>query len=223
MRFAIADIHGCCKTFKALIDKLDIGASDTLYLLGDSIDRGPDSKGVLDVIMRPPCEVVPLLGNHEDMWLRVYSGDGNYKTDDPYFNTWMANGGGATLKSFEGTDTRPYIEFIKSFPPFLELEDFLLVHAEFDFSLPDPFGQEGIEAMLWSRGRRYRGKKPVICGHTPLPLEQILSGLKTNRINIDNGCCYTDRIGCHNLLAYCLDNGQLYIQRNIEDASPAGR
>jgi serine/threonine protein phosphatase 1 len=48
MRYAIADIHGCCKTFHALIEKLQLKESDDLYLLGDYIDRGPDSKGVLE-------------------------------------------------------------------------------------------------------------------------------------------------------------------------------
>jgi serine/threonine protein phosphatase 1 len=217
MRYAIADIHGCCKTFNALLERIQIGKSDTLYLLGDYIDRGPDGKGVLDTIMNLHCKVVPLMGNHEELWLRMSGQGGDYKTDDPDFNTWMANGGGATLKSFAGYDARPYLDFIKKLPPFVELEDFLLVHAEFDFSLPEPFGEMGVKSMICGRGNPYYGKKPVICGHTPLPLEQIKAGLKTNRINIDNGCCYLHRVGCHNLLAYCLDDGQLHIQPNSED------
>ena len=96
-----------------------------------------------------------------------------------------------------------------------------MVHAELDFSLPDPFGKAGIDAMLWGRGKPYHGKKPVLCGHSPLQLEQIRAGLQTNKINIDNGCCYVDRVGYHNLLAYGLDDGQLYIQQNIEDPSLA--
>ena len=93
----------------------------------------------------------------------------------------------------------------------------VLVHAAFDFSLADPFGQEGIFSMLWSRGKPYYGEKPVICGHTPLPLEEIQAGLKTNRIRIDNGCCYLNHLGQRRLLAYGLDDGRLYIQPNIED------
>ena len=49
-KYAISDIHGCLKTFKALLTKLDFSKQDELYLLGDYIDRGPDSKGVIDYI-----------------------------------------------------------------------------------------------------------------------------------------------------------------------------
>ena len=221
MRYAIADIHGCCKTFHALIEKLQLKESDHLYLLGDYIDRGPDSKGVLDTTMNLGCKVVTLMGNHEDMWLRASVEMGDPFQRDANINLWMENGGQATLQSFAGIDTKPYLAFLRDMPPFLELDDFFLVHAEFDFSLPDPFGDAGIESMLWGRGKPYHGKKPVLCGHSSLPLEQIRAGLKTNRINIDNGCCYVDRVGCHNLLAYSLDDGQLYTQQNIEDPSLA--
>jgi len=217
MRYAIADIHGCCKTFHALLEKMRIKRSDNLYLLGDYIDRGPDGKGVLDTIMTLDCNVSALKGNHEDMWLRASA-----QSDDPfgsaeYFRLWMENGGQATLRSFAGIDTAPYLAFLRDLPPFIELDDFLLVHAEFDFSLSDPFGEAGIDSMLWSRGKPQFGPKPVLCGHTPLPLDRIRAGLRTNKINIDNGCCYVDRIGYQNLLAYCLDDGGLLVQRNIEE------
>lgn len=216
MRYAITDIHGCCKTFQALLQKLQIKGTDYLYLLGDYIDRGPDSKGVLDMIMNLDCKVVTLMGNHEDMWLRASVRMGDSVECDANINFWIENGGQTTLKSFSGIDTTPYLTFIRDLPPFLELDDFYLVHAEFDFSLPDPFGKEGINSMFWGRGKPNPGKKPVICGHTPLPIEQIQEGLKTNNINIDNGCCYFNRIGYHHLLAYGLDDGQLYMQQNID-------
>ena len=221
MRYAIADIHGCCKTFQTLIEKMQIKGTDELYLLGDYIDRGPDSKVVLDTIMNLHCKVVALMGNHEDMWLKASDEMGDAFQCDENIIRWMENGGQATLKSFKDIDTKPYLAFLRNMPTFLELEDFYLVHAEFDFSLPDPFGEAGIASMLWGRGKPYYGKKPVLCGHSSSPLEQIQAGLKTNRINIDNGCCYVDRVGCHNLLGYGLDDGQLYIQKNIEDPSLA--
>jgi serine/threonine protein phosphatase 1 len=216
MRYAIADIHGCCKTFKALIKKLDIKESDHLYLLGDYIDRGPDSKGVLDTIkeLSCKCKVIALMGNHEDMWLSASIKTGYPTKCDAM---WIENGGQATLKSFSGIDPTPYLSDIEKLPKFLELDDFYIVHAEFDFSLPDPFGKAGEYSMLWGRGKPYLGRKPVICGHTPLPIEQIKKGLKTNKINIDNGCCYLNCIGQGHLLAYGLDDGQLYRKQNIDD------
>jgi hypothetical protein len=74
----------------------------------------------------------------------------------------------------------------------------------------------GEESMLWGRGKTYSGKKRVICGHTPLKLEKIIASMQTNRINIDNGCCYRQE-GYGHLLAYGLDDGRLYIQENIDD------
>ena len=217
MRYAISDIHGCCKTFHALLKKLHIKESDHLYLLGDYIDRGPDSKGVLDTIMNLDCKVVALMGNHEEMWLRTSDDTGSHAMNNLNINFWMKYGGLETLKSFSGTDTKPYLAFIGHLPPFHELNDYYLVHAELDFSLSDPLGKEGIHSMLWGRGRTYSGDKPVICGHTPLPIKRIKAALKTNKINIDNGCCHYYRIGQHHLLAYGLDDGRLYIQENIEN------
>ncbi|MEO0876095.1 MAG: metallophosphoesterase, partial [Bacteroidota bacterium] len=51
-KFAISDIHGCLKTFEALLDQIQFTTQDELYLLGDYIDRGPDSKGVIDLIWK---------------------------------------------------------------------------------------------------------------------------------------------------------------------------
>jgi len=214
MRYTIADIHGCSKTFIALIEKLNIKKSDHLYLIGDYIDRGHDSKGVLDIIkeLNSKCTVVVLMGNHEDLWIKA----DDKKIKSIEWDMWIENGGQATLDSFSGIDQTPYLSYIRKLPKFLELEDFYLVHAEFDFSLPDPFSEAGEYSMLWSRGRPCSEGKPVICGHTPLSIEQIKEGLGTKKINIDNGCCYLNRIGQGHLLAYCLDDGQLYRQKNIE-------
>ncbi|MEP6597398.1 MAG: metallophosphoesterase, partial [Ginsengibacter sp.] len=71
--FAIGDIHGCSKTFrKLLIEKINIQKSDEIYCIGDYIDRGEDSKGVIDFIsqMRDKnYQIHTLRGNHEEMML----------------------------------------------------------------------------------------------------------------------------------------------------------
>lgn len=71
-KYAITDIHGCNKTFQALLDKIAFTTADALYLLGDYIDRGPDSKGVFDTIFNlqeTGHSVHCLRGNHEAMFL----------------------------------------------------------------------------------------------------------------------------------------------------------
>ena len=218
MRYAIADIHGCCRTFQTLLAKLRVRETDTLYLLGDYVDRGPDSKGVLDTIMGLSCRVVALRGNHEDLWLKVFAAGMDWRRV-PTYNYWMHMGMMATRRSFGDTDPGPYRTFLERLPLYHEIDDFLFVHGEFDFSLPDPFGPMGEESMLWGRGNPYPGLKPVVCGHTPLRLDRIEEGLSTCRINIDNGCCFCQE-GYGSLLAYDLDNGHLHIQKNIEDPYP---
>jgi len=72
-QIAISDIHGCARTFQALLDKIQLSTNDQLYLLGDYIDRGPDSKGVIDTILgliNAGYRVQTLMGNHEKMrWI----------------------------------------------------------------------------------------------------------------------------------------------------------
>ena len=68
---AIGDIHGCSAALRALIAAIEPTADDTLVPLGDYVDRGPDSRGVIDAVLEleKRCRVVPLLGNHELMLL----------------------------------------------------------------------------------------------------------------------------------------------------------
>src|SRR5438876_897645 len=96
--FVISDIHGCLKTFRYLLeDIIHYTKSDTLYLLGDYIDRGPDSKGVIDYILslkERGYRIYPLKGNHEQLLLDAYE-------EAPFAEkAWLRNGGENTLKSF---------------------------------------------------------------------------------------------------------------------------
>ena len=75
-RFVLGDVHGCYRTLRRVVEEvLKLGEGDTLYLLGDYIDRGPDSKGVLDYLLqlwlKTDISIQPLLGNHEKMLLNA--------------------------------------------------------------------------------------------------------------------------------------------------------
>ena len=118
-RFAIADIHGCALTFMALLTLIDLRSRDTLFILGDSIDRGPGSKEILDVLLRLTgngYDIRVLRGNHEDMVLRCVSGH-----HDEYSQAWLGWWGEATLRSFGVTIPseipEEYLRFIGSMPP----------------------------------------------------------------------------------------------------------
>ena len=90
----IGDIHGCYSTLKALLNKLPQGANISIAVSGDLIDRGPDSKRVVQWAIDNNIPVA--LGNHEKMMIDFYNGD-------TQGDVWLDNGGIETLKSYGGT------------------------------------------------------------------------------------------------------------------------
>lgn len=218
-RFVIPDIHGCALTFRRLLEVvIRLEKSDGIYLLGDTIDRGPRSREVIDTIrqlQKDGYDLQSLCGNHEEMFLKSCR-------DRTYFYLWMLNGGHATLKSFGVEDgceiPYPYRQVIESFPYFIELEEFILVHGGLNFTVPDPLVDR--ESMLWSRDREVVkgliGGRRVIGGHTPLNREEIRRSLTTDHIMLDNGCVYKGEPGLGSLTALELDSLTLYFQENID-------
>ena len=91
---AIGDIHGCSAALDALLDAIRPRPEDVIVPLGDYINRGPDTRGVLDrlIDLGRRCRLVPLLGNHEQMLLEARSG--------LHPTTWLGMGGLATLASY---------------------------------------------------------------------------------------------------------------------------
>lgn len=211
-KYAISDIHGCLKTFRHLVeDIVQFKESDTLYLLGDYVDRGPDSKGVIDYILqlKEKHTVHTLLGNHEEMMV-------NCLLDHSLQESWLRYGGKETLKSFGVSDIHDIPEmywiFINSCKYFIEEDQNLLVHAGFNFD-KDPF--QDFEAMLWTRSEsvdleKSKGRK-VIHGHTPKSIHSIQFDLELDGPNvcIDAGCVFNLKNGiqlgqmaCLNLQTY---------------------
>jgi Calcineurin-like phosphoesterase len=217
--FVIPDIHGCELTFRRLLDEvLRFRTTDQLYLLGDTIDRGPRSQGVLDTIRRlqaDGCSVTSVRGNHEEMLLKSC-------IDRNYFHLWMMNGGHDTLKSFGVEDAcelpYSYRDLLDSFPYYVELDDFILVHAGLNFAIPEPFTDR--EAMLWNRERHVAremiGGKRLIGGHTPQNRDEIRRSLDGDHILLDNGCVYKGEPGLGSLAALELQTMELYFQENID-------
>jgi len=218
-RFVIPDIHGCVRTFRHLLREIiRLQKADSIYLLGDTIDRGPASKEVIDEIRSLRIDgynIHSIRGNHEVMLLKSCH-------DRTYFYLWMLNGGHATLKSFgveDGCEIPPeYRQVIESFPFFIELEEFILVHGGLNFANADPLADT--EAMLWSRDRKVIkdliGGKRVIGGHTPVDREEIRKSLAKDHIMLDNGCVYKGEQGLGNLTALELNSMSLLFQENID-------
>lgn len=231
-RIIIGDIHGCLKTLQQLLEKkIKPETGDKLYFVGDYIDRGPDSKGVLDYLIgmkESGYNMVFIRGNHEEMLIESFS-------SKVYFHPWIYNGGGMTLDSFglseeeylelPGDKKLPskYLEFLSQTTYYIELDKAFIVHAGFNFRDDNPF--HDLDAMIWSRNfdyDRFKAKgKPVIHGHTPTNLDSIRRTLfdpERKLVNIDAGCVYTDYSELGNLIALDLDKWQLFVQPNIDFA-----
>lgn len=190
---AIGDIHGCARTMEALLSRLQPTAEDHLVFVGDYIDRGPDSKGVIDrlLALRETHRCTFLRGNHEALFL-------NY-LDQGEFDIWSYNGGTSTLDSYavpgEGfVIPEEHIAFIRETELYLDAGEFFIVHAGLrpDRSIEANLADGDEMVFLWERGHlrleddELPWEKTVVCGHTPVS-EPVNRG---KLINIDTGCVY---------------------------------
>jgi len=168
----IGDIHGCLRAFDSLLDAVRPAPADQLILLGDYVDRGPDSRGVIDRVLgltRSHRNLITLTGNHEDMMLEARA--------DPYaLRGWCLSGGEATLRSYApNAATSLAIEqvppehwqFLERCRDWFETGTHIFVHGYVD---PDAIMTEQQPAVLrWRKlrdARPHRSGKTVICGHT---------------------------------------------------------
>ena len=220
-RFAISDLHGCFETFKALLHEIcKFDRDDSLYLLGDLIDRGPNSRKLMDYIIdmiNDGLDVHYVRGNHEQMLLDALHSDRD-------FVTWTINGAKHTLNNFNVDRPRDipkkYISFVQSSEFYIELNDYVLVHAGLNCEAPNPFSDR--DSMMWTRHNhvdliKTKGK-PIVTGHTPHIYDEIVASLRTNKIKIDGGCVYRDKSrGMGLLVALELNEKKLFSAPNIED------
>lgn len=217
--FAIGDIHGCFGAFEQLImAKIKLRKTDKLILLGDLIDRGPQSKEVVDLILdllRNGFDIITLMGNHEDMMLNALDNE----KDLPL---WLYNNGYATLGSFgiktlKDLDER-YVLFFRQLRLYYSYRDFLFVHAGFNDLIRDPFTDK--VHMLWTCNRIHQHPllkdKTIIHGHKPITVEQcqLLVRNRNQTIDIDTGCVYSNREGYGRLTALELYSFQMYSVHN---------
>jgi serine/threonine protein phosphatase 1 len=205
-RWVIGDIHGCVKTLKTLIKKIKYNPSiDSLYFTGDYIDRGPNSKEVIDYIRNlqsQSIKVFPLLGNHETMvTMSINSSDEE--------RMWIKhNGGDSTLESFGVNSAREipekYLNWIKHLKLYAQTPGYILSHAGLNLTHPQPFRDTdtNVEHILWNRdsgGYDPGGQITLVVGHTPKSLADLKKRLKTPKIFIDGGCVFGSLLVALNL------------------------
>ncbi|RMG75728.1 MAG: serine/threonine protein phosphatase, partial [Bacteroidetes bacterium] len=188
-KIAISDIHGCARTLRRLLEKkVRLTPGDELFFLGDYINRGPDSAGVISYIRELKAEgfsVTCLMGNHEDRYLQQWGDRGYLKQSLP---DWR--------------------DFFDTLLPYHIEGRYILVHAGLNFSAADPMADTF--SMMYIRNWKHRVKRSwlkgrvIIHGHTRQTVTQIRRGVAMGGpvISIDAGCYAIEQAGQGHLCAF---------------------
>lgn len=223
--FAIGDIHGCARELEVLLAGLPLAPGDTLAFVGDYIDRGPDSRQVIDILLdlasRDDLRTVFLKGNHEDMCLAWLGRCGHWG------EAWHGNGGVATLRSY-GLDARlgraealasippTHVAFLERLEPWLATDDHLVVHA--GIRPGRRLAEQDEEDLFWIReefiAHPHDLGLAVVFGHTPV--RQVLVDLPY-KVGIDTGCVYGGKLTAFELRAQRLYQ-VTFAQRAVEQS-----
>ncbi|MEQ8240113.1 MAG: metallophosphoesterase family protein [Cyclobacteriaceae bacterium] len=218
-KYAISDIHGCAITFQELLNKIGYSKEDELILLGDYINKGPNSKKVIDTIIdlqNNGYKVTALKGNHEEMIF-----------DSIELEEWTA-GAEETLKSFNISHfnqlSEKYIKWFSKLKTLSVDHEYVFVHAGLNFENDNPL--DDLHAHCWIRDwyksidYDWLGNRKIIHGHVPQKKHEIEKMLQdfseTSLLDIDNGCHLKGEVGFGNLCCVELSNLKLTFQQNID-------
>ena len=167
MRLVIGDIHGCLTAFETMMEVVNPKRDDLVVTLGDYVDRGPQSRGVIETLleMKETHHLVTLMGNHEIQMIRALE----TRQDRERFLSGIC-GGQDTLDSYGGgfeDVPESHWEFIRATKLYHELERHILVHAGVESNLPvDQQDQETYYYQRFYSQRPHQSGKTVVCGHT---------------------------------------------------------
>lgn len=209
--YAVADLHGNYSAWLAIKEKLNI--DDTLYILGDCIDRGADGLQIVDEVLADP-RCIYLKGNHEDMAAAALKQQILMLESDDYVNgfaefslsTWFENGGNKTYENMK--DLKDYKKYYKIFNSLPERIDYIskynktiiLTHAGFTPSIVDgdivQCFSERHENYLWNRlhlledyNKWYKDEDLedvyVVFGHTPVICKEVRWVFNQQGINLE--------------------------------------
>ena len=226
--YCISDPHGCYDKYRRILRTIGLRPRDTLYVLGDVVDRGPDGVRILqDMMLRP--NVVPILGNHEYMMAYCLRFLDREITDESLSELdgekmaalldWFENGGEPTLRAFRALspqDRQEVCGYLGEFSLYEEVraggQDYVLVHAGLgNFSPERPLDSYRPDELILGQGdyeNDYWPGRYVVSGHTPT---QLIPGAPEpgricrmgRRVFIDCGCAFGGP-----LAAVCLETGE---------------
>lgn len=203
-RYVVGDIHGCLDELARLLESLPLESPDRLIFLGDYIDRGPNSQGVISYLLerqsRQDLSMIFLKGNHEDMFLSYIGLAGKHG------DVFLFNGGGATLSSYGISPLEPavrippripaaHLQFLQELRTYYVMEPFLCVHA--GIHPQKSLNDQSDEEILWIRDPFIQSAHllpyTVIFGHTPH--RDVLFHLPY-KIGLDTGLVYGNQLSC---------------------------
>lgn len=189
-RLIIGDIQGCYTEFQALLDKAGVGSDDAIIALGDMVDRGPDSPGVLAFFMTR-ANAQSLMGNHERKHVRSFRGEIPPALSQR-ITRWQC--GEAQYPAV--------VAYMATLPRFLELPEAILVHACFEPHVPLAQQHEAVmvggrrgEEYLKQRYNApwyelYDGQKPIIVGYRDYAGTGKPFVYRDRVFGIDTRCCF---------------------------------
>lgn len=206
----MSDLHGEYDKFIKMLDKIEFSPSDTLYILGDVLDRGQKSLEIIDYIRRPENNNIKLLmGNHEQFCMLSF-------LEENYMQYWMEAGGYSTYIQLQERGVEylyDFLNYLASLPTYVIEGSFILVHAGVEVpeeinNAEELMNSQSINTLLWDRdfveSNKYIEGYTVICGHTPT-IRYMQYGKKGSivhrmgKILIDCGAHFFDtdgRLGC---------------------------
>lgn len=214
----IGDVHGCFDTLSTLIEEqIQLQQTDQLIFLGDLINRGKDSKKVLDYLMQLELEyeVYCIKGNHEHNLLTAY--DCGMDFFDQFLHEYNSD-------DLMAGDLPVYLDFCARMPYYIETPTHIFSHMGFSPHVPRPitdtrayFHRQSLSISTTSIQNKIQ-----IQGHVAMPLSKISQAVEeqVSTLNIDAGCYYKTIDGLGYLCALDVKDNLLYVQKNIEKAPP---
>ena len=218
MTYAMSDLHGCYDKYKKMLEKIHFGEDDTLYILGDVVDRGDGGIKILQDMMKRR-NIIPLQGNHDYLAHRLLnrinrSGDLHDDKFVEMYQLWMLDGGSPTCEAFmelSSEEQKQILAYMNSFLIYDEVEaggnKFFLAHT-----VPEKERMQQFDKLMWAEfiigepeyDKEYSPDKYIVTGHTPTGfIDEAYTGkiFKGSRhIAIDCGAVFGHPLGC-----VCLD------------------
>lgn len=226
MHYVLSDIHGNERRFRSIMKQIGLQAEDTLYVLGDVMDRHPGGIRILRELMAMPNAKL-LLGNHEYMMLRALGHPCDDNLDDGGATAhWYRNGGSVTHTRWKWQRKAvraQIIDYLLALPLYYDLEvngtAYKLVHAQPAecFDPDDQRYRNPVHFAVWKRlgeSDPLPGDYTLIFGHTPTRHFRDLAPMEVwrgeRRIGIDCGCGYPEGDPYGRLACLRLEDGKVF-------------